>query len=96
MEKAVQEQIENTDLVLGIPIKFGLGFGLSDMLVQMPEDGFWWGGYGGSMCLMNLKHGYCLTYAMNRQIMSLVGDERFQRLAAAAHECLTEITPGFK
>lgn len=96
MEKAVQEQIENTDLVLGIPIKFGLGFGLSDMLVQMPEDGFWWGGYGGSMCLMNLKHGYCLTYAMNRQIMSLVGDERFQWLAAAAHECLTEITPGFK
>ncbi len=96
VEKAIQEQIDGTDLVLGIPIKFGLGFGLSDPVNQMPEGSFHWGGYGGSQCLMNLKHGYCLTYAMNRQIMTLVGDERSQKLAQAAYECLVEIVPGFK
>lgn len=96
MEKAIQEQIYTTDLFFGIPIRYGLGFGLPDDLNPLPEGSFYWGGYGGSSCQMNLKHGYCLSYAMNKQVQSLLGDERTMKLREAAEDSLAKIIPGFK
>ncbi len=96
MERAIQEQIYTTDLFFGFPLRYGLGFGLPDDINSLPEGSFYWGGYGGSTCLMNLKHGYCLAYAMNKQVMSLLGDERSVKLRQAAEESLAAIIPGFK
>ena len=96
VERAIQEQIYTTDLFFGMPVRYGLGFGLPDDNIPLPEGSFYWGGYGGSICQMNLKHGYCLAYAMNKQIQSLLGDERTVKLREAAEECLAAIIPGFK
>lgn len=96
MEKATSEQIYTTDLFFGIPLRYGLGFGLPDDINPLPEGSFYWGGYGGSTCLMNLKHGYCFSYAMNNQVMSLLGDERSVKLRDAAHDSLSAIIPDFK
>ena len=50
--KALEHQISGTDLVLGMPVKLGLGFGLAEMLEQPSPNSMFWSGYGGSLSLI--------------------------------------------
>jgi CubicO group peptidase (beta-lactamase class C family) len=68
----------HTDLVLGIPVEFGLGFGLSG-------DGHHYGpnpaafghdGFGGSAVGADPAKGVAFAYVMNRMGMNLVDDPR--------------------
>ena len=84
VEKAIEEQIYGTDLVLGSPTRFGLGFGLASKETPYPNPRtFYWGGYGGSSCVMDLDAGLCYTYAMNQIVQSLTGDPRTMRIKDA-------------
>ena len=50
------EQSHGTDLVLGIPLRFGIGFGLSspESVRAVPAGRVcWWGGWGGSLVVMD-------------------------------------------
>src|SRR3990167_3452823 len=54
--KALELQIEGTDLILGGPARFGLGFGLPSATVPMPNPNtIYWGGYGGSVIIIDRK-----------------------------------------
>ena len=90
IEKAIEEQISGVDLVLMGPIRFGLGFGLNSQEILIPRGKnprtFYWGGLGGSVCVMDPDAKLCYAYAMNQMILSLTGDPRTKRIIEAIHE----------
>lgn len=90
IEKAIEEQISGTDLVLQMPIRFGLGFGLSDPLWPMGPNPrtFFWGGWGGSTVVIDLDARVSHSYVMNLMHMGLTGDSRSARLMNALYASL--------
>lgn len=94
IEKAIKEQIYGMDLVLG-PIRFGLGWGLPSKESPYPPNwetrrACYWGGFGGSVLLMDLDAKMCFAYAMNNMVSSLTGDARTEKLGRVLYECLGE------
>src|SRR5262249_47969636 len=52
------EQINGIDLVLGVPLRFGIGYGLPVpvLLPWIPDERIcYWGGWGGSMIIMDTR-----------------------------------------
>jgi len=75
--KALEPQVEGVDLVLGMPARFGLGFGLHGELVPMKNrDSIFWGGYGGSLIIIDMEARTTFGYAMNKMGAGTVGDAR--------------------
>lgn len=90
IEKAIEEQISGVDLVTMTPNRFGLGFGLNSQEILIPRGTnprtFYWGGLGGSVCVMDPDAKLCYAYAMNQIILSLTGDPRTKRIIETIHE----------
>jgi CubicO group peptidase (beta-lactamase class C family) len=88
--KALEVQVEGTDLVLGMPLRFGLGFAVSAGM--MPHAGtVYWGGRGGAFAVADLDAHTAFAFAMNR--MSVLGesDMRGLGLAMASWESLGHV-----
>ncbi|MFL5297390.1 MAG: serine hydrolase domain-containing protein [Phenylobacterium sp.] len=82
--KALEVQIEGTDLVLGGPAKFGMGFGLPGAAFALPNPNtIYWGGYGGSLILIDMDARTTIAYAMNKMAGTTTGDMRAFGLAMA-------------
>ncbi len=82
--KALELQIEGPDLVLGVPARFGLGFGLPGAHLPLPNPNtIYWGGYGGSLAIIDMDARTSFGYAMNRMAPTTTGDMRALGLAAA-------------
>lgn len=82
--RALDVQVEGTDKILGIPVRFGLGFGLAGGMVPLPNDECcYWGGYGGSVILIDMKARTSISYVMNRMVGTTTGDVRGFGLAMA-------------
>ncbi|HRD45296.1 MAG TPA: serine hydrolase domain-containing protein [Caulobacter sp.] len=82
--KALELQIEGPDLVLGVPARFGLGYGLAGGAVPLPNPNtLYWGGYGGSLVIVDMDARTTLAYVMNRMASTTVGDMRAFGLAMA-------------
>ncbi|HEY1709437.1 MAG TPA: serine hydrolase domain-containing protein [Rhizomicrobium sp.] len=87
--KALELQIEGHDLVMNVPARFGLGFGLAGGLLPLPNaNSMFWGGYGGSLALIDMDAHTTMGYAMNRMIGTTTGDIRGFGLAMAMWEAL--------
>ncbi|KAJ8112839.1 hypothetical protein OPT61_g4888 [Boeremia exigua] len=77
-----REQTSGPDLVIGLPLRFGIGFGLGGGATaqSLPwlgsEDLCFWGGYGGSWELMDRKRHVTFTYVMNKMGSGILGNER--------------------
>lgn len=84
------EQTMGTDLVLGVPIRFGMGYGLtSDVMPMGPNPNTaYWGGWGGSSIVVDLDARLCVSYVMNKMEANLMGDPRGFNLLAAAYESI--------
>ncbi|NNC73469.1 MAG: beta-lactamase family protein [Sphingomonadaceae bacterium] len=84
------EQTNGPDLVLGLPIRFGMGYGLNNPLLPLSpnENSCFWGGYGGSIVLVDQDARLCLSYVMNRMESGLMCDMRGLGLAQAAYASL--------
>ncbi len=80
------QQANGTDLVLGVPTRFGIGYGLPNEMMPVPPDTrlCFWGGWGGSLVVNDLDHRMTITYMMNRMEGGLVGDTRGFDLIMAA------------
>ncbi|MEO8813009.1 MAG: serine hydrolase domain-containing protein [Caulobacteraceae bacterium] len=75
--KALELQIEGPDLVLGTPARFGMGFGLPGATVPLPHPNtLFWGGYGGSLIIIDMDARTTFAYAMNRMVSTTTGDDR--------------------
>jgi len=65
--KALELQSEGADLILGMPARFGLGFALPGGWLPAPSpNSLFWGGYGGSLAIIDLDARTSFAYVMNR------------------------------
>jgi CubicO group peptidase (beta-lactamase class C family) len=85
-----KEQANGTDLVLGIPLRFGIGYGLPNEVAPYLPDGnvCFWGGWGGSLVIVDTDNHLVFTYMMNRMGAGLVGDERGAALIEALYRAI--------
>jgi len=85
-----EEQANGTDLVLGIPVRFGMGFGLtSDSFPLGPNEHVcFWGGWGGSLAVIDADAKLTVSYVMNRMAANLVGELRGGSLVMAAYQSI--------
>jgi CubicO group peptidase (beta-lactamase class C family) len=75
--KALELQIEGTDLILAVPARLGLGFGLaSGMMPGINSGTMFWGGYGGSIAIIDMENRMSFGFAMNKMAGTTTGDMR--------------------
>jgi len=88
--RVFEEQTNGTDLVLDVPLVFGLGYGLSNPLMPMgPNEHIaYWGGWGGSTVVVDQDARLCVSYVMNRMEGDLLGDMRGFSILQAAYASL--------
>jgi CubicO group peptidase (beta-lactamase class C family) len=82
-----EEQANGNDLVLMVPLRFGMGYGLSGELMPGGPRTCYWGGYGGSVIVMDQDLRMTVCYVMNRMESGLVGDLRGASIVLSAVEC---------
>ena len=88
--KALELQIEGTDLIMNVPARFGLGFGLAGGLIPLPNpNAMFWGGYGGSLVIIDMEARTTFAYAMNKMMGTTTGDMRAYGLAMAMWQALS-------
>jgi len=82
-------QADGTDLVLGVPLKFGIGYGLPqpDSFPYLPQDGrlCFWGGWGGSMIIIDADRRMTISYMMNQMAAGIVGSPTATALITAVY-----------
>ena len=85
--QAVEQQSDGVDLVLGLPMKFGMGYGLSwdDLPFDAAPGSLFWGGWGGSLVVIDPSARLTFAFAMNRMGQGTVGDERSAAMLAATY-----------
>jgi CubicO group peptidase (beta-lactamase class C family) len=68
-----REQLNGVDLVLGVPLRFGIGYGLlqPDLLPYIPD-----GGWGGSVIIMDVGRRMTISYMMNKMSAGVLGSDR--------------------
>ena len=88
-DRIFEEQQHGNDLVLDRPLRLGLGFGLSSDDMPLPNDRCcFWGGWGGSLALVDMEHRVSFSYVMNDMRESTTGDDRAGRLLMALYGSL--------
>jgi CubicO group peptidase (beta-lactamase class C family) len=89
--EAFDEQVSGTDLVLGVPVRFGLGVALSPSahLDYLPSGrvGFW-GGWGGSLAIIDLERDVIFAYVMNKMAPGILGSARSESYVRAVYSAL--------
>jgi CubicO group peptidase (beta-lactamase class C family) len=90
LERAIGEQSFGQDLVLGLPMRWGLGFMLSSEVLPLGPNPrtFGHGGWGGSLAVADLDARVSWAYAMNRMSPGTTGDARAAALVAALYASL--------
>ncbi len=80
-----EEQANGIDQVLGLPVRFGMGYALHSIAVPyLPEGNYaYWGGWGGSSIIIDIDRKISFAYMMNRMDAGLLGDTRSMDLATA-------------
>jgi CubicO group peptidase (beta-lactamase class C family) len=85
VRKALELQIEGTDRILGIPVRYGMGFGLSGGMIPFPNpNSIYWGGYGGSLVVSDMDAHTTYAYVMNKMAPTTTGDMRAFTILMAA------------
>ena len=90
IEAALDRQTFERDLVLGLNVPYGTGFGINHERIPLtPSDRtLYWFGWGGSMGVMDLDERMTISYAMNKMAGGLVGDARAFNLIAATYAAI--------
>jgi CubicO group peptidase (beta-lactamase class C family) len=82
--RALEVQVEGTDLILPMRIRWGLGFAVDGGFMPNANT-VYWGGYGGALALIDMDARISLAYAMNRMAGTTTGDERGLGLIMATY-----------
>jgi CubicO group peptidase (beta-lactamase class C family) len=91
IELIFDEQSHGTDLVLGVPLRFGIGYALpeTETVPYVPQGRCcYWGGWGGSIVLADLDRRVTLAYMMNNMAPGIIGSDRSEAYVHAAYACL--------
>lgn len=79
---AFDEQCRGIDLALGVPLAFGMGFGLPqlDTVPYIPNERIcFWGGWGGSLVVMHPESRTTFSYVMNKMGPGIIGSARAEQ-----------------
>ena len=93
VDRIFVEQCHMTDAVLGAKMRLGTGFGLMNDLIPLspnPRSCFW-GGWGGSICVIDVDAGLSVAYVMNKMGNALMGDLRGALVALSAFGALAAL-----
>jgi CubicO group peptidase (beta-lactamase class C family) len=74
-----EQQSDGVDVVLGVPLRFGIGFGLPQPVTipYIPKGRIcYWGGWGGSVIIMDLDRRLTFAYMMNKMAPGIIGSSR--------------------
>ncbi|MFE9367141.1 serine hydrolase domain-containing protein [Streptomyces sp. NPDC006978] len=85
------EQSCGTDLVNGLHLRWGIGYALPDRrtLPWIPDGRIaFWGGWGGSMAIMDLDRRMTISYVMNHIGAGILGSQRPAAYTTAAYRAL--------
>lgn len=87
IERIFEEQSNGVDLVLGMPVRFGIGYALPEPSFPFVPEGriCWWGGWGGSVIVVDVDRRMTLAYMMNKMASGLVGNPTSFDLVTAAY-----------
>ena len=85
-DRAREEQFSGEDRILGMPVRWGLGYGLFG-------SSFGWGGWGGSLVVNDPEGRMTVAYVTN-QMREPVDDTRGMELVMAAYDGLTGLRAG--
>ena len=93
IDPVFDEQCYGTDLVLGVVIRHGIGFGLPspEMPISPNERACFWGGWGGSLAIIDLDARMTISYVMNKMGEGTVGDMRGAGLVLATYMSLGQL-----
>jgi CubicO group peptidase (beta-lactamase class C family) len=88
--RVFEQQSSGIDLVLGIPVTFGMGYGINNpaMPIGPNKNIAFWGGYGGSLVLIDQDARLSVAYVMNRMEPGTTGDVRGLSIVMAAYQAL--------
>ena len=91
-ESVMHERISGTDMALDMPVRFGLGFGINahERILSPNKNVCYWGGWGGSLALIDQDERMSFSYVMNRMEVGLTGDLRSYNLGQAIYGCLSQ------
>jgi CubicO group peptidase (beta-lactamase class C family) len=87
-----REQLNGVDLVLGVPLRWGIGYGLPrpDLLPWIPDEKIcFWGGWGGSMIIMDTGRRMTISYMMNKMAPGIIGSDRSATYGQAIYEAVS-------
>ena len=83
-------QCEGPDLILPLPLKLGMGYGLFGKMVPIPNPRTcFWGGWGGSLAIIDVDAQMSFSYVMNKMRDGTTGDLRGIGLLFAAYGAMT-------
>lgn len=91
VDRVFADPIEGVDLVLGLPLTWGLGWGLrNDASTPYVPEGrvASWGGWGGSLVTADADRGITFAYVMNRMGEGVLASPRAQAYLAAVYDAL--------
>ncbi len=88
--RARESHVEGMDRVLGMNIRFGLGMALGGAMMPGANT-LYWGGYGGSLVIIDPDARTSFAFAMNRMAGTTTGDARAFGLAMSMWSALGQI-----
>ncbi len=87
-----EEQIRGTDLFLQVPLRWGVGYSLPEprTLPWIPDGRIcFWGGWGGSVILMDLDRRMTISYMMNKMGPGVIGSDRSAAYTQTIYDALS-------
>ena len=94
VELIFREQQNGIDLALGVPLRLGIGYGLPqrDLVSWLPDEKIcFWGGWGGSMIVMDVGRRMTISYMMNKMGAGIIGSERSTEYGQAIYDVVAKL-----
>ena len=89
------EQAKGDDLILDLPYRFGVGYGIADSTLRpdLPDGRIcFWGGWGGSSIVVDCDRRMTVAFVMNKMLSSEAGDTRAEAINRATYAALGAAT----
>jgi len=91
IERTFEVQADGPDLVLFVPLTWGIGYGLPNAASAPAVPGgrvLWWTGWGGSIVVNDLERRTTFAYAMNRMVDHFTSSPRTDDYVRTAFSCV--------